>query len=76
MAVAQSMHAPAPMKTTPLRSELTARLQVLLHRYREELARTTRELGPQIEAHVAALRALDVAAEPKRRDSSPEIREL
>jgi hypothetical protein len=75
MEVAQSVHAHAPMKTTPLRSELTARLQVLLHRYREELARTTRELGPQIEAHVAALRALDVA-EPKRRDSSPEIREL
>lgn len=73
--MAQSMHPRAPMKTTPLRSELTARLQVLLHRYREELARTTRELGPQIEAHVAALRALDVA-EPKRRDSSPEIREL
>jgi hypothetical protein len=48
---------------------------MLLHRYREELAKTTRELGPQIEAHVAALRALDVA-EPKRRDSSPEIREL
>lgn len=62
------------MKTTPLRSELTARLQMLLHRYREELAKTTRELGPQIEAHVAALRALD--AEPQRRDSSPEICEL
>ena len=75
MKVAQAVHACAPMKTTPLRSELTARLQMLLHRYREELAKTTRELGPQIEAHVAALRALDVA-EPKRRDSSPEIREL
>lgn len=63
------------MKTTPLRNELTTRLQILLHRYREELAKTTRELGPQIEAHVAALRALDtdIVAEPKRRDSSPEM---
>lgn len=74
MAVAQGVHARAGMKTTPLRNELTTRLQILLHRYREELAKTTRELGPQIEAHVAALRALDTdIAEPKRRDSSPEM---
>lgn len=66
----------AAMKSsTPLRSELTSRLQTLLHRYSEELAKTTRELAPQIAQHVAALRALDMneAMMPPRRDSSPEL---
>jgi hypothetical protein len=60
------------MKSTPLRNELTNRLQTLLHRYCDELAKTTRELAPQIAQHVAALRALDTN-EPPQRDSSSEI---
>jgi len=60
------------MKSTPLRNELTTRLQILLHRYCSELAKTTRELGPQIAEHVAALRALEMA-EAKSRESSTEI---
>ena len=72
MKVARTVHIVRRMKPTLRRNELTASLQMLLHRYREELAKTTRELAPQIEAHVAALRALDLA-EPKRRDSTPEM---
>lgn len=64
------------MKSTALRSELTSRLQTLLHRYSEELAKATRELAPQIAQHVAALRALDMKDAQQmsaHRDSSPEI---
>jgi hypothetical protein len=57
---------------TPLRNELTARLQILLHRYCSELAKTTRELGPQIAEHVAALRALELA-EAKPREAALEM---
>ncbi len=42
-----------------LRSHLTSCLQILLQRYRDELARTARELAPKIEEIVEALRELD-----------------
>lgn len=74
MQVARTVHVVRQMKSTPLRDELTTRLQILLHRYCTELQRTTRELAPQIAEHVAALRALDMT-EPKTRDSSPEIQQ-
>jgi len=51
---------PAHVETTiDLRSHLTSCLQILLQRYRDELARTARELAPKIEEIVEALRALD-----------------
>lgn len=73
MKVARTVHIVRRMKTTPLRDELTTRLQMLLHRYCTELQRTTRELAPQIAEHVAALRALDMTEPKKSRDSSQEM---